>query len=273
MIPKVETCLDAVDGGVEAAVILDGRVPHAILLELFTEVGRRHPDPGGLKTHRLVGPYWSRRLGCRCEKRSGEAIPVRQRSGHRHCFAVLAMTASSSRKNILLNILPAAGGRPLSEIETWIFDLDNTLYPASCRLFDQIHSRMQRFVAERLELSLDQALVVQKAYFREHGTTMRGLMTVDKVDPHEFLAYVHDIDLACVPPDPVLAAALKALPGRKIVHTNGSVAHARRLLDHLDIAGRFAALSTSSMPGSSQSRRSPAITNCCAGTRSLRTPL
>ena len=149
------------------------------------------------------------------------------------------MTASSSRKNILLNILPSPGGRPLSEIETWIFDLDNTLYPASCRLFDQIHSRMQRFVAERLELSLDQALVVQKAYFREHGTTMRGLMTVDKVDPHEFLAYVHDIDLACVPPDPVLAAALKALPGRKIVHTNGSVAHARRLLDHLDIAGSF----------------------------------
>ncbi len=81
--------------------------------------------------------------------------------------------------------------------------------------------------------------VVQKAYFREHGTTMRGLMTVDKVDPHEFLAYVHDVDLACVPSDPALAAALKALPGRKIVHTNGSVRHAERLLDHLDIAGSF----------------------------------
>ncbi len=102
----------------------------------------------------------------------------------------------------------AIGGRPLDEIETWIFDLDNTLYPASCRLFDQIHARMQRFIAERLGLSLDAALVVQKTYFREHGTTMRGLMTVDRIDPHEFLAYVHDIDLACVPPDPVLAAAL-----------------------------------------------------------------
>jgi putative hydrolase of the HAD superfamily len=133
----------------------------------------------------------------------------------------------------------ADSSRPLREIETWIFDLDNTLYPASCRLFDQIHRRMQCFIAERLGLSLERALVVQKTYFREHGTTMRGLMTVDNVDPHEFLAYVHEVDLACVPPDPVLAAALAALPGRKIVHTNGSVRHAERLLAHLDIAGAF----------------------------------
>jgi putative hydrolase of the HAD superfamily len=133
----------------------------------------------------------------------------------------------------------ANGGRPLVEIETWIFDLDNTLYPASCRLFDQIHARMQRFIAERLGLSLEAALVVQKNYFREHGTTMRGLMTVDNIDPHEFLAYVHEVDLACVPPDPVLKAALAALPGRKIVHTNGSVGHAERLLGHLDIVEAF----------------------------------
>ena len=135
--------------------------------------------------------------------------------------------------------MSAKGGRPLDQIETWIFDLDNTLYPASCRLFDQIHARMQRFIAERLGLTLDEALVVQKVYFREHGTTMRGLMTVDNVDPREFLAYVHEVDLGCVPPDPVLAAALAALPGRKIVHTNGSVRHAERLLAHLDIAQSF----------------------------------
>lgn len=135
--------------------------------------------------------------------------------------------------------MSAARGRALHQIETWIFDLDNTLYPASCRLFDQIHDRMQRFIAERLALSLDEALIVQKTYFREHGTTMRGLMTVDRVDPHEFLAYVHAVDLACVPPDPVLVAALAALPGRKIVHTNGSVRHAERLLAHLEIAGSF----------------------------------
>ena len=108
--------------------------------------------------------------------------------------------------------MPAVGGRPLDEIETWIFDLDNTLYPASCRLFDQIHARMQSFIALRLGLSPEAALVVQKTYFREHGTTMRGLMTVDRVDPHEFLAYVHDVDLACVPPDPVLVGGLGGAP-------------------------------------------------------------
>jgi putative hydrolase of the HAD superfamily len=138
------------------------------------------------------------------------------------------------------NINPTTpSGRPLVEIETWIFDLDNTLYPTSCRLFDQIHDRMTRFIAERFGLSPEAALARQKAYFREHGTTLRGLMVVDRIDPEEFLAYVHDLDLACVPSDPVLAAALSALPGQKIVHTNGSRHHAERLLDHLGIAGAF----------------------------------
>src|ERR1700736_3579746 len=135
--------------------------------------------------------------------------------------------------------MPAEGDRVLGEIETWIFDLDNTLYPASCRLFDQIHTKMTQFIADRLDLSPAAALLLQKAYFREHGTTLRGLMTVDRIDPDDFLAYVHEIDLSCVPPDPVLVAALAALPGRKIVHTNGSERHAQRLLDHLGIAGSF----------------------------------
>jgi putative hydrolase of the HAD superfamily len=136
----------------------------------------------------------------------------------------------------------ASPGRPLGEIETWIFDLDNTLYPASCRLFDQIHARMTEFIADRLDLAPEAALAVQTTYFREHGTTLRGLMTVNGIDPQEFLGFVHDIDLGCVRPDPVLAAALTALPGRKIVHTNGSERHARRLLDHLGIAQAFAGI-------------------------------
>jgi putative hydrolase of the HAD superfamily len=134
---------------------------------------------------------------------------------------------------------PARRARPLSEIDTWIFDLDNTLYPASCRLFDQIHARMTAFIAERLGLSAEAALLRQKAYFRDHGTTLRGLMAVDGIDPNDFMGYVHAVDLSCVPADPALAAALAALPGRKIVHTNGSERHARRLLDHLGIAGSF----------------------------------
>jgi len=135
--------------------------------------------------------------------------------------------------------MPVKNACPLGEIETWIFDLDNTLYPASCRLFDQIHARMTRFIADRLDLTPEAALTVQKAYFREHGTTLRGLMTVDRIDPDDFLAFVHEVDLSCVPQDPVLVSALSALPGRKIVHTNGSRRHAERLLDHLGIAMSF----------------------------------
>jgi putative hydrolase of the HAD superfamily len=135
--------------------------------------------------------------------------------------------------------MPAAS---LAEIETWIFDLDNTLYPASCRLFDQIHARMTRYISERLDLSAEAALVLQKTYLREHGTTLRGLMTVNRIEPEDFLSYVHDIDLACVPSDPVLVGALAALPGRKLVHTNGSQRHAERLLAHLGIADSFSGI-------------------------------
>jgi putative hydrolase of the HAD superfamily len=128
---------------------------------------------------------------------------------------------------------------PLGQIETWIFDLDNTLYPASCRLFDQVQQRMNEFICNRLTLSPEAAAELRRRYFREHGTTLNGLMTLDRIDPHEFLAFVHDIDLACVPPDPALVEALAKLRGRKIVHTNGSVRHAERLLDHLGVSDSF----------------------------------
>lgn len=132
--------------------------------------------------------------------------------------------------------------RPLGEIETWIFDLDNTLYPASCRLFDQVQQRMNEFICNRLALSPEAAAELRRTYFREHGTTLRGLMSVDHIDPHEFLAFVHEIDLACVPADPALVAALHDLRGRKIVHTNGSVRHAERLLDHLGLSASFSGI-------------------------------
>jgi len=130
-------------------------------------------------------------------------------------------------------------GCPLGEIETWIFDLDNTLYPASCRLFEQVQQRMNEFICDRLNLSAEAAAELRRKYFLEHGTTLNGLMNVDRIDPHEFLAFVHEIDLACVPPDPALVAALGQLRGRKIVHTNGSVRHAERLLDHLGVSDSF----------------------------------
>ena len=131
---------------------------------------------------------------------------------------------------------------PLGEIETWIFDLDNTLYPASCRLFDQVQHRMNEYICDRLSVSPDQAAELRRTYFREHGTTMNGLMQVHNIDPHDFLAFVHDVDLACVPPDPALLAVLEGLRGRKIVHTDGSVRHAERLLDHLGLSGSFSGI-------------------------------
>jgi putative hydrolase of the HAD superfamily len=131
---------------------------------------------------------------------------------------------------------------PLGEIETWIFDLDNTLYPASCGLFPQVQQRMNEYICDRLEVSEEQAAELRRTYFREHGTTMNGLMKVHNIDPHDFLAFVHEVDLACVPPDPVLVAALGQLSGRKIVHTNGSVRHAERLLDHLGLSPAFSGI-------------------------------
>src|ERR1700730_8609176 len=131
---------------------------------------------------------------------------------------------------------------PLGSIETWIFDLDNTLYPASCHLFEQVQQRMNEYICERLSVSPDQAAELRRTYFREHGTTMNGLIKVHNIDPHDFLAFVHDVDLACVPPDPALLTALERLGGHKIVHTNGSVRHAERLLDHLGLSPAFSGI-------------------------------
>jgi putative hydrolase of the HAD superfamily len=130
-------------------------------------------------------------------------------------------------------------GCPLGAVETWIFDLDNTLYPASCGLFTQVQERMNQYICARLALSPEAAAELRARYFREHGTTMNGLMLVDRIDPHEFLAFVHDIDHSVVPANPELVAALSGLTGRKLVYTNGSVRHAENLLVHLGIAHLF----------------------------------
>ena len=126
--------------------------------------------------------------------------------------------------------------------ETWIFDLDNTLYPADCELFAQIDARMGRFIGELLALDASAARTLQKTYYHQHGTTLRGLMRHHGVDPQSFLDFVHDIDLSPLDAVPSLRAALAALPGRRYVFTNGSRAHAERVLDRLGIADVFAGL-------------------------------
>jgi putative hydrolase of the HAD superfamily len=128
---------------------------------------------------------------------------------------------------------------PLGEVETWIFDLDNTLYPGSCGLFTQVQQRMNQYICTRLAVTPEEAAALRARYFREHGTTMNGLMVVNRIDPHEFLNFVHDIDHSVVPANPDLVVALSGLAGRKLVYTNGSVRHAENLLAHLGIAHLF----------------------------------
>jgi putative hydrolase of the HAD superfamily len=130
-------------------------------------------------------------------------------------------------------------GCPLGAVETWVFDLDNTLYPASCGLFPLVQERMNEYICGLLGVSMDEAKSLRAQYFREHGTTMHGLMAVHRVDPHEFMTFVHDVDLSCVPANPALVAALEGLSGRKLVYTNGSVPHAENLLKHLGISYFF----------------------------------
>ena len=130
----------------------------------------------------------------------------------------------------------------LSRIAVWVFDLDNTLYPAACRLFDQIDWRMSAFIAEELGMDAESARRLQKQYFHRHGTTLRGLMNHHGTDPIRFLDYVHAIDLSMLSADRVLDRALGRLPGRKLVFTNGSTPHAERVLGRLGIARHFEAV-------------------------------
>lgn len=127
----------------------------------------------------------------------------------------------------------------LRHVDSWIFDLDNCLYPASADLFALIDLRMGEFIQQLLGCGHDEARRVQKGYFHEHGTTLAGLMAAHGTDPHEFLAFVHDIDLARIAADPSLVAAMDRLPGRKFVFTNGDEAYARRVLDRLGLANAF----------------------------------
>lgn len=126
-----------------------------------------------------------------------------------------------------------------SRIRHWVFDLDNTLYPPEARLFDQIEQRMTGFVMETLGIAEDEANRLRKAYWAEYGTTLAGLMELHGIEPGPYLAAVHDISLDHLDPDPVLRAGIAALPGRKIVHTNGSAPYAERVLAARGLSGVF----------------------------------
>lgn len=132
--------------------------------------------------------------------------------------------------------------RPLSHVSSWVFDLDNTLYPAHCDLFAEIDLRMTDFVARFLRIDTHEARSLQKQYYAEHGTTLKGLMTLHGMAPEEFLAHVHEIDLSPLPVCDRLEAAISALPGKRYVFTNGSRRHAERVTRHMGLDHLFEAM-------------------------------
>jgi putative hydrolase of the HAD superfamily len=127
----------------------------------------------------------------------------------------------------------------LSHVTDWIFDLDNTLYPRECNLFAQIDILISHYMVDVTGLPFAEARALQKAYYRDHGTTLHGLMLHHGVDPDHFLNTVHAIDYSGVPAHPLLSEVLKALPGRKFILTNGDVGHAEQVLNKVGAAGLF----------------------------------
>jgi putative hydrolase of the HAD superfamily len=123
--------------------------------------------------------------------------------------------------------------------DVWVFDLDNTLYPARHQLFQQIDVNMKTFIAELLGVDREEAHRIQKDFFHTYGTTLRGLMNAHSIEPGPFLDFVHDIDLSNLPPSPQMNQALGALNGRKIVFTNASLDYAERVLEQLQIRHHF----------------------------------
>jgi putative hydrolase of the HAD superfamily len=146
-----------------------------------------------------------------------------------------------------MNVLTAEAVAPhekrdlaaFAEVEAWIFDLDNTLYPRSSNLFRQVDQRIRVYVAKLLNIDEAEAERIQKGFYREHGTTLRGLMLKHKVDPDEFLQFVHDIDHSVVQPDPALGAAILRLPGKRYIFTNGSRHHADKVAERLGFPTHF----------------------------------
>jgi putative hydrolase of the HAD superfamily len=126
-----------------------------------------------------------------------------------------------------------------AHIDSWIFDLDNTLYPATANLFALIDIKMGEYVGKLLGCDPIEARATQKRYFMEHGTTLSGLMLHHGIDPREFLDYVHDIDMSHIGPDVELCGHIAELPGRKLIFTNGDVAYARRVLERLGLGDHF----------------------------------
>jgi len=132
--------------------------------------------------------------------------------------------------------------RTFTHIDTWVFDLDNTLYPHHVNLWQQVDTRIGEFVSNWLKVDVTEARRIQKDYYRRYGTTMRGMMTEHGVHADDYLAYVHRIDHSPLEPNPAMGAAIAKLAGRKLILTNGSTDHVDKVLGRLGIGEHFEAV-------------------------------
>lgn len=140
------------------------------------------------------------------------------------------------------DLAPPPLAATLAHVDTWVFDLDNTLYPVACGPYPQIDQRIRDFIARALGLDAEEARRRQKRYFHTYGTSLLGMSREHGTEPRAFLDYVHDVDLTCIPADRELDAALAALPGRKIVFTNADSAYSERVLARIGIRAHFEAI-------------------------------
>ena len=127
----------------------------------------------------------------------------------------------------------------LLDIKYWIFDLDNTLYSGQTKVFSEVDKKMSTFISDKMNVDFIKAKEIQKKYFYEYGTTLSGLMKQDNIDPHDFLKFVHDIDISWLPKDLLLREELIKIKEKKYIFTNGSHAHVKNVTRQLGIEDLF----------------------------------
>ena len=132
--------------------------------------------------------------------------------------------------------------RRFDHVDTWVFDLDNTLYPHHVNLWQQVDARIGEYIGNFLKVDAVEARRIQKDYYKRYGTSMRGMMTEHGASADDFLAYVHQIDHSPLQPNPAMGAAIARLPGRKLILTNGSTDHAGKVLERLGFPDHFEAV-------------------------------
>jgi putative hydrolase of the HAD superfamily len=140
---------------------------------------------------------------------------------------------------MIANSMDPALPRSFRQVETWVFDLDNTLYPHHVNLWQQVDERIRDYIAHFLKIGNEEAFRLQKDYYKRYGTSMRGLMTEHGMTPDDFLDYVHQIDHSALEPNPALGAAIEKLRGRKLILTNGTRSHVAAVLARLQLDRHF----------------------------------